>query len=79
MQAPLVQLDLTSTPQEAVGAGGDPAPGVRQPSAVAWPRARGMRPVSHVALSGWSLGGGRESASPRGAMGLKQEDVVAKR
>lgn len=53
------RLDLMSTPQEVAGAGGDPAPGVRQPSSVAQPRARGMPSVSHVALSGCSLGGGR--------------------
>lgn len=79
MQAPPAQPDLTSTPQEAAGAGGDPAPGVRQHSVVAWPRAGGMPPVSRVALSGWSLAGGRASASPGEAVGLKQEDVVAKR
>ena len=63
------RLDLMSTPQEAAGAGGDTASGVRQPSLVTRPRARGMPSVSRVALSGCSLRGRWGLKSPGGAAG----------
>lgn len=65
MQAPLANTRRPQAGPHVHTPGGgrcrwrDPAPGVRQPSLVAQPRARGMPSVSHVALSGCSLGGGR--------------------